>query len=106
MRIPDSRCLEHFAQRCITLVNHIIIASMKTTTCFGLMVAAGLIGALPAEQRRQIDTSWDDEFIPQPINFQFRKAGSACEYQLNYDRFAYDNRYDVQYIAEYSDGSQ
>lgn len=69
-----------------------------------LFLVVGLVNALPSFHRRQSSDSWDDEFIPQPINFQFREAGK-CEYQVAYERFAYDNRYDVQYIAEYADGS-
>lgn len=79
---------------------------MKTFPSFVLAVTACLTHALPSIYQRQApDDTWDDEFIPQPLNFQFRDAGQ-CNFQLAYERFAYDNRYDVQYIAEYSDGSQ
>lgn len=82
------------------------IVNMLSFSLTTLLLGAGLSNALPSIVKRQApDSSWDDEFIPRPINFQWREAGQ-CEYQVAYERFSVDNRYDVQYIAEYPDGSQ
>lgn len=76
-------------------------------TLFALIAATSVSG-LPAISKRQggFDQTWDDTFIPIPENFEVRSAGSQCNFQLAYERFTVDNRYDVTYLAEYPDGSQ
>lgn len=63
------------------------------------------IKARELEERQSFGTKWNDQYIPQPRNFQVRSAGALCSFQLAYERFVFDNRYDVQYFAEYADGS-
>ena len=72
------------------------------------LIAATSVSSLPAVSKRQgcFDQTWDDPFIPIPEDFEVRNAGSQCNFQLAYERFTVDNRYDVTYLAEYSDGSQ
>lgn len=79
---------------------------MKVTT-YIVAAIAGTTSAVPRLLERQdFDQTWDDEFIPVPQNFEVRNAGAQCDFQLAYERFSVDNRYDVTYLAEYADGSQ
>lgn len=80
-----------------------------------VLAATTLVQAAPTADKsqsieaRQADdsfgTTWNEPYIPIPRNFQVRVAGDACDFQLVYERFLSDNRYDVFYLAEYPDGS-
>lgn len=77
---------------------------MRVTLPFLL---ASTASALPSLSRKQVhDPIWNDEYIPQPQNFQIRNAGARCDFQLVYERFAYDSRYSVDIYASYLDGGQ
>lgn len=71
-----------------------------------LALASTTLAAPTLSARQTFDETWDDPFIPEPINFEIRNAGAQCDFQLVYERFSVDNRYSIDYIAEYDDGSQ
>jgi hypothetical protein len=84
-----------------------LISSILAATT--LVQAAPAVDTAQSIEARQADdsfgTSWNDPYIPIPRNFEVRVAGDACAFQLVYERFLADNRYDVSYVAEYPDGS-
>lgn len=78
---------------------------MRTVLCLVLAVFASAAPLQDIEKRQSFGTTWNDQYIDKPQNFQVRSAGAACDFQLVYERDTVDNRYDVQYLAEYADGS-
>lgn len=79
---------------------------MKTSPFCALALAKAVTAAPALLQRQSHSETWNDPFIPEPINFSIRNAGAQCDFQLVYERFSVDNRYDIDYVAEYGDGSQ
>lgn len=70
-----------------------------------IAAASAAVASPVLEVRQSYGTKWNDQYISKPQNFQVRSAGAACDFQLVYERFFADNRYDVYYLAEYQDGS-
>jgi hypothetical protein len=83
-----------------------LISSVLAATT--LVQAARAVDTAQSVETRQADgsfgTVWNDPYIPIPRNFEVRVAGDSCDFQLVYERFLFDNRYDVFYVAEYPDG--
>jgi hypothetical protein len=115
-RADENSRIDERRQRPQPLRDSITHTSMHLQILSLLAAATTLVSAAPTAQgdipsflESRADTSygttWNDKYIDKPQGFQIRVAGSACDFQLVYERDPYDNRHDVYYIAEYADGS-